>query len=140
MLQHFMLRAFRGYRNEANEALVLKAYQSKRVSASAEEALLHAMKTALLSSEFLYRMEMVRGKVRSYNLSEYELASRLAYFLWGTMPDDELLRLAKRGELSSHDALLGQVQRMLQSPKRISLSEDFGLVWVVCIFWWFFLK
>ena len=130
VLQHFMLRTFRGYRNEANEALVLQAYQSKRVSASAEEALLHAMKTALLSPAFLYRMEMVRGKVRPYNLSEYELASRLAYFLWGTMPDDELLRLAKRGELSSHEALLGQVQRMLQSPKRISLSEDFAGQWL----------
>ena len=78
VLQRFMLRAFRGYRNDANETLVLQAYQSKRVSAPAEEALLHAMKTVLLSPAFLYRMETVRGKVRPYNVSEFELSEDFA--------------------------------------------------------------
>ena len=96
ILERFMRRAFRGYRNESNEQLVQSAYLVKRRESSPIEALLHAMKTALVSPAFLYRMEQARNGETSYAVSGEELAVRLSYFLWGSMPYEELFRLAKR--------------------------------------------
>ena len=130
ILQRFTLRAFRGYRNEANEQLVQQAYLAKRRESPPVESLLHAMKMALVSPAFLYRMELARDSEIPCAVSGEELAVRLSYFLWGSMPDEELFRLAKRGELDDDEVLLGQVQRMLQSPKRIALSENFAGQWL----------
>ena len=130
ILERFMMRAFRGFRNEANEQLVQEGYLAKRRESPPLEALLHAMKTALLSPAFLYRMERSRDSETPYAVGGNELAVRLSYFLWGSMPDEELFRLAKRGELIDEKVLIGQVQRMLQSPKRIALSENFAGQWL----------
>ena len=59
-------------------------------------------------------------------LSDHELASRLSYFLWSSMPDDELLRCADQGELDQPAVLAAQVQRMLRDAKSRALVENFG--------------
>lgn len=65
-----------------------------------------------------------------YAINDYELASRLSYFLWSSMPDDELLRAAEQGALRKPEALSAQVRRMLQDPKSNSLVENFGGQWL----------
>ncbi len=130
ILERFVFRSFRGFWNEANWQLIKKSYLVKRRESSAEEALLHAMKTTLVSPAFLYRMEQSQKSAEPYAAGDNELAVRLSYFLWGTLPDEELFLLAKHGELSEKKVLLRQVHRMLESPKRIALSENFAGQWL----------
>lgn len=89
-----------------------------------------AMQAALCSPKFLFRVELddrlLEGETQP--LDEFQLASRLSYFLWSTMPDDELLDLAQRKELSSK--LESQVQRMLSDPKSVALVDNFALQWL----------
>ena len=130
ILQGFMKRAWRGYRNPQGEEVVLRAWRTAREKKAPVASLLHAMKTSLLSPAFLYRIETVKDKPVPYPVGAYELASRLSYFLWGSMPDDELFSLAADGRLLDEAVLLAQVDRMLKSPRRISLSEDFAGQWL----------
>jgi cytochrome c551/c552 len=130
ILQRFMARAWRGYSDPQNEKAVLAAYTSHRKSEEPITALLHAMKICLLSPAFLYRLEASEQHADSYQVGAYELASRLSYFLWATMPDDELLRVAADKSLLKESVLLAQVERMLNSPKRISIAEDFAGQWL----------
>lgn len=89
------------------------------------------LKAVLLSPEFLYRGMLMPVKTGGRQpVDSYELAERLSYFLWEDRPDDELMRLAQNGELSSSEALRGQVVRMLKSPSARSLSESFGVQWL----------
>jgi hypothetical protein len=92
-----------------------------------------AVQAALCSSQFLYRWELdpqpaKPGDVR--NLSDYEIASRLSYFLWASMPDDELFAIADRGELLKEGNLEKQVARMLEDWRARSLVENFGGQWL----------
>jgi hypothetical protein len=96
-----------------------------------------AVEAILCSPQFLFRVELdprprrrgeVLPPVRPVN--DYELASRLSYFLWSSMPDDELTELAAQGELRSDDNLERQVQRMLRDPKAWALVENFGDQWL----------
>jgi hypothetical protein len=66
----------------------------------------------------------------SHSISDVELASRLSYFLWSSMPDDELMRVAVNGTLRRPEILTAQVKRMLQDPKAHSLVTDFGGQWL----------
>ena len=130
ILQRFVVRAWRGYRNDDNEVVVWRAYLGKRKDAEPQAALLHAMKIALLSPAFVYRMETVQGRATPYAVSDHELANRLSYFLWASMPDEELFALAERGELHQPKVLAAQIDRMLDSPKRLALAEDFAGQWL----------
>ncbi|HYO09797.1 MAG TPA: DUF1592 domain-containing protein [Tepidisphaeraceae bacterium] len=91
----------------------------------------HAMKAILASPNFLFRGEPGGGDdadAPPRPVSEFELASRLSYFLWSTTPDDELLKLAERGAL--REDLDAQVKRMLASPKANALVENFAGQWL----------
>src|SRR5262249_45319160 len=80
---------------------------------------------------FLFRVEIDREPVATpHPLNDYELASRLSYFLWSSMPDDELFRLASEGKLHEEATLDAQVQRMLKDPKARALVENFADQWV----------
>jgi len=70
------------------------------------------------------------GDLPSPKLDEYSLAERLSYFLWSTMPDDELLAAARKGELSKPATLRAQVERMLKSPKARRFTENFAGQWL----------
>jgi uncharacterized protein DUF1592/uncharacterized protein DUF1588/uncharacterized protein DUF1585/uncharacterized protein DUF1595 len=98
---------------------------------SFESALKLPMKAVLVSPYFLFRGEVQPDPddpKSVHPVSEYDLASRLSYFLWSSMPDDELLDLAARGELRKN--LTAQVQRMLASPKAQSLADNFSGQWL----------
>lgn len=89
------------------------------------------MKAVLVSPYFLFRGEVQPDPDNSqsvHQVTEYDLASRLSYFLWSSMPDDELLDLAGKGELRKN--LTAQVRRMLASPKAQALVENFSGQWL----------
>jgi hypothetical protein len=85
-----------------------------------------------VSPDFLYRgiAQPKDGKKQFYALSDLELASRLSFFLWRRAPDDELLKLANKGELQRPGVLDAQVRRMLAAPQAESLVTDFAFRWL----------
>jgi hypothetical protein len=106
-----------------------------------ERAMQVAVEAVLVNPHFLYRVEVDRrrrGGDRNKNpndglvrdLNDYELATRLSYFLWSSMPDEELFRLAKQGKLHEDGTLEGQVKRMLKDPKSEALVENFAQQWL----------
>lgn len=101
---------------------------------SFEEGLATAIQAILLSPHFLFRIERAPEKPRAgvapRLLTQYELASRLSYFLWSSTPDDALLTAAERGTLARPAVLLTQVRRMLRDPKANALVENFGGQWL----------
>ena len=130
ILQRFTRRAWRGYSNKENDLVVWNTYQKQIKNKPTVPALLHAMKTALLSPAFIYRMEEIKDQDTPYNINAYELANRLSYFLWASMPDEELFTLAENRELLKEPVLSNQIDRLLNSPKRLSLAEDFAGQWL----------
>ncbi len=98
---------------------------------SFEEGLVVAMQAMLVSPHFLFRIEQDRqASATAAPIGQYELASRLSYFLWSSMPDDQLLRAAERGTLRRPDVLDAQIRRMLADPKSSALIENFGGQWL----------
>jgi hypothetical protein len=88
-----------------------------------------AVQAILVSPHFLFKVERDRKLLdKPYPISEHELATRLSYFLWSSMPDEELSRLADRGELRKN--LEPQVRRMLKDPKADALGENFAGQWL----------
>jgi hypothetical protein len=88
-----------------------------------------ALKAVLASPQFLFRLEQVY-EARSAARTDFDLASRLSYVLWSSLPDDELLQLAARGELRRGDILRNQARRMLADPRARALSENFIEQWL----------
>ena len=88
-----------------------------------------AMRALLASPGFLFLVEP-QAADGDRRLDKYELATRLSYFLWSSMPDGTLFALAARGELSSPDVLSGQVDRMLDDPKAAAFSDNFPGQWL----------
>jgi hypothetical protein len=118
---------------EISSLLTLAANDQKR-GASFEQSVGVAIEAMLVSPNFLFRIESdpkpgAEGDVE-HRVSQFELASRLSYFLWSSMPDDELLRCAERGVLRSTEVLDAQVRRMLKDPKSSALVENFGGQWL----------
>ncbi|MFO0966607.1 MAG: DUF1592 domain-containing protein [Gemmataceae bacterium] len=101
---------------------------------SFEKALRVGFKAILASPDFLYISLPPGGggvgRGGSGKLDDFALASRLSYFLWSTMPDEELLSLAERGELTNDKTLRAQVERMLKSPKAAALTDNFTGQWL----------
>jgi hypothetical protein len=96
-----------------------------------EQGVAHAMAAVLASPRFLFRLEAPAPDqltARFANVDEFSLASRLSYFLWSTMPDDELIQLATQGELRNN--LDAQVKRMLADPRADSLAKNFTGQWL----------
>jgi mono/diheme cytochrome c family protein len=129
----FLRRAYRRDVSEA-EAAPTVAIVSHAIDAGVSEpdAVRLAVQSVLASPEFLFLSEPfdpAAGSVRPLN--DFELASRLSYFLWSSMPDDELLRLASQGELSKTETLRQQVGRMLRDRRKSrELSESFAVQWL----------
>jgi hypothetical protein len=92
-----------------------------------------SLEAVLTSPHFLFRVEKDRDPGNPdaiTTLNEFELASRLSYFLWSSMPDDELLGLAEKGELRKPGVLEAQIKRMLKDPKSRALVENFADQWL----------
>ena len=101
--------------------------------ATFEESIQVAVQAVLTSPHFLFRWELDPPNDEGTGtrpLNDYELASRLSYFLWSSMPDDELLNLADEGRLNDPDVLKYQVERMIQDPKSDALVTNFAGQWL----------
>lgn len=93
-------------------------------------AIAQTFKSILISPNFLYRVEEEPQKAGSYPVSNFELATRLSYFLWSSMPDQELFDLAYMGRLQDTLVLEAQVKRMLADPKAKRFAENFSTQWL----------
>jgi hypothetical protein len=128
--------ARRGYRHpvdEADLAELLEFYRSGRATGSFDDGIELALRRLLSSPQFLVRVEREPADVApgaAYRISDLELASRLSFFLWSSLPDDELIDLAARGELARPEVLEAQVRRMLGDPRSSSLVSNFAEQWL----------
>jgi mono/diheme cytochrome c family protein len=123
--------AFRRPVEEAEIARLMRLFdKAKAAGDDFEAATKFALKGALVSPNFLFRVERDRPTTQAYSVSDYELASRLSYFLWASMPDDALFALAAQGQLHRPEVLDKQVKRMLQSPKSRAFSDSFAGQWL----------
>lgn len=131
-LQHFTNRAFRRSALPQEIDRLLTMFQlARKKGDSFREALKLSMRAVMVSPYFLFRTEWQpepNNPEQVVDIDEFSLASRMSYFLWSSMPDDELLSLAFRKELRIH--LREQVQRMLKDPKARALSENFAGQWL----------
>lgn len=127
----FMERAWRRPMtpDEVDRLLALFSNAMER-GYSYEASIKLAVKAVLLSPHFLFLAEPQPSEPGVYRLRDYELAARLSYFLWGSMPDEELFRLAGQGFLNTPYELKRQVARMLQDPKAQGLGELFATQWL----------
>jgi mono/diheme cytochrome c family protein len=116
---------------EADQLMGLVAIAEKD-GESFEEGLSLALTRLLISPHFLFRLERdpPANAKAPWPLAQHELATRLSYFLWSSMPDDELLRLADEGKLEKPGTVEAQVRRMIQDPKAFALVENFGGQWL----------
>ena len=95
-----------------------------------EQAMRLAVTATLTSPSFLFKIEQDPLSQPVRPLNDYELATRLSYFIWSSCPDDELLSLAAANKLGTTEGLKQQVQRMLKDPRSKSLSENFAAQWL----------
>lgn len=130
VLEAFAARAFRRPVDgaELDRLLSLRATVDA-LGGPAEDSMKAALVGVLLSPHFLFRVERLPpGDTSARQLSSYEIATRLAYFLWSSMPDEELSQLAESGTLV--DNLGAQVERLLSSDKASELAVNFGGQWL----------
>jgi len=125
LLRAFTRRAWRRSVTDTDVKPFVARVQAKLAEGySFEQAMRVGFKAVLVSPEFLFLREKP-GK-----LDDFALASRLSYFLWSTMPDEELLQLAEQGKLSQADTLRQQVERLLKDPKAAAFTENFAGQWL----------
>jgi hypothetical protein len=152
ILRNFARRAFRRTVTDDDVKPLLALVKAKLVEGrSFEQAVRVGLMAAMVSPDFLFLREVGReagdasrtgpgnagasggtrpARLAGPALDDFSLASRLSYFLWSTMPDDELLTLAEQGKLAQPDTLRRQVERMLNHPKAAAFTENFVGQWL----------
>ena len=126
-------RAFRRPVTSADVGVLMEFYSSGRRDGTFDDGIEKALRRLLADPEFVYRREVAPATVpagRAYRISDLALASRLSFFLWSSMPDDELLTLAEQGRLREPATLEKQVRRMVADPKSAELIENFAGQWL----------
>jgi hypothetical protein len=130
-MTQFMERAWRRPVNAEEVERVAALFEEAYERGDGYEASLKlAYKAVLVSPNFLFLAEPEPAQFGTYPLGDFPLASRLSYFLWGSMPDDELFALAREGRLQEDAVLRAQVARMLKDPKAKALGELFAVQWL----------
>lgn len=133
ILSALMRRAYRRPVTTADVERVLPFYREARAAGDFDAGIEAALSAVLVSPEFLFRVERDPENDdpgRPHRISGFELASRLSFFLWSSIPDDELLDLAERGELAKTEVLQRQTRRMLADPRAESLVTNFAAQWL----------
>jgi len=131
ILASFLPRAFRHPVDAADIDRFLTLYdRSAQRGDPWTERMKLALKAALVSPEFLFKVERRDPAPGIHPLSSYEIASRLSYFLWSAPPDDALLSLAAQNKLQDPATLAAQLDRMLDSPRSRAFSESFIGQWL----------
>ena len=133
ILSTVMRRAYRRPVTDADLVRPFQLYSAARADEGFDAGVEMGLAAVLVSPEFLFRIEQDPHTVPSgapYQLSDLELASRLSFFLWSSIPDDELLAVAERGELRTPAVLDQQVRRMLADSRSMNLVTNFAAQWL----------
>ena len=133
ILSNLARRAFRRPPVDADIQPLLEAYRDGRAKGSFDQGIALGIQRLLVSPEFLFRVEVEPAGVEAgapYRVSDLELASRLSFFLWSSVPDDELLDVAVRGDLRQPAVLDEQVRRMLADRRAQALIDNFFGQWL----------
>jgi Protein of unknown function (DUF1592)/Protein of unknown function (DUF1588)/Protein of unknown function (DUF1595)/Protein of unknown function (DUF1587)/Protein of unknown function (DUF1585)/Planctomycete cytochrome C len=112
---------------------LMKFYKTERETAGFETGIRIALQAVLASPHFIFRLEDVPATARagqSYKINDFDLASRLSFFIWGSGPDEELIAAATRGALGTPAGLDQQARRMLADPRASALSTRFASQWL----------
>ena len=131
-LRDFLEVAFRSHVEQSTLQRYVNffAFELKRTE-DFSQSMKNVASGVLASPRFLYLMEQVpRTEKEQTKATPYELATRLSFFLWSSIPDEELLSLAKSGELTKPVVLEAQIRRMLEDPRSQALSENFARQWL----------
>ena len=126
-------RAYRREVTSADTAPLMAFYEQGRREAGFERGVELALRAVLVSPKFVFRTEQdppAAGDGQAYRVSDGELASRLSFFLWSSIPDDELLDVAASGRLRQPAVLERQVRRMLADPRSQALVGNFAAQWL----------
>ncbi len=130
-LSVFLPRAFRRPVSNHQRQRYLDLFARELENGDFTRAMKTTVSAVLASPRFLLRMDRMSGQPgQAAAIDAWDMASRLSYFLWASMPDDELFRAAAEGRLQSNADLEYQVQRMLKDRKSKSLSTEFGMQWL----------
>jgi mono/diheme cytochrome c family protein len=134
ILSAIATRAYRRPVTDADLGRVLEFYRAGRTEGGSFDAgIQRGLERILASPNFLFRVEQPPAGARPgapYRLNDYDLASRLSFFLWGSIPDDELLNLAGRGKLKEPAVIEQQVRRLLRDPRSTALVNNFAARWL----------
>ena len=134
ILETLARRAFRRPVFAADLDVLLPFYDAGRAEGGFETGIETALRRVLVDPEFIFRAERDPDDVApdtAFPLTDLELASRLSFFLWSSIPDDELLEVAERGDLTEPGELQRQVRRMLADPRSAALVDNFAVQWLL---------
>ncbi len=130
-LQAFARRAFRRPVNDGEVARFLTVYDRAALRGDSFDASLRlALKAVLVAPDFLFLVETAPPEGGMFRIGDYQLATRLSYFLWSSMPNETLFKLAAEGRLHEEGVLREQVHRMLRDPRSRGLAETFAVEWL----------
>ena len=131
VLRQFLMRAYRRPVTQEEINLFLDRFQAAKESGLGYyESVKSVLPVVLISPKFLLRSEDSSDSEESYRVNDWELASRLSYFMWNSMPDNQLFDLAAKGVLHEEDVLTQQLSRMLEDPKADSFGDEFAAQWL----------
>jgi cytochrome c5 len=133
ILSTLMRRAYRRSISDADVERPMAFYREGKSEHDFDAGIGKALSAVLINPEFLFRVEVDPDKTAAgaaYRISDLELASRLSFFLWSSLPDDALLDSAIRGELRRPDVLEKHVRRMLADPRSYNLASNFAGQWL----------
>ncbi len=133
ILRSLTRQAYRRPVTNADIAPLMNIYRAGREGADFEQGIQAAVQAVLVSPNFLFMVERDPPKATPasvHRISDLELATRLSFFLWSSIPDEQLLTLAARNELSKPETLKTQVVRMLADPRAKALTRNFAGQWL----------
>ncbi len=133
ILRPLMRRAYRRPVTDDDLTSPVRFFVTGNAENGFEAGIENALASILVNPNFLFRVETDPRDIESgqpYRISDLELASRLSFFLWSSLPDDELLSLAESDRLHDADVLSGQVKRMLADDRAESLTTNFASQWL----------
>lgn len=132
VLANFTRRAYRRPSTPAEVDRLMKLFDTATANGERfEQAIKLPMKAVLVSPHFLFRVEADPADPEAVRpLNDFELATRLSYFLWSSMPDEELFAAASRGDLTRPGGVATQIARMTRDPKSVALTENFAGQWL----------
>ncbi len=133
IIRRLSSQAYRGEATASDRERLMKLYREGRAEGDFENGVRLALQGILANPRFVFRVEHAPAAAQAgqaYRLNDLDLASRLSFFLWDTVPDDELIRAASSGALSAPGGLEKQVRRMLADPRADALGGRFAAQWL----------